>query len=184
MNSDVKEIGQRLKGLREALDMSAEEFAASCNIELPVYLEYESGEKDLTISVIKGIATIHNVDVSVLMFADEPRMSSYFLTRKGKGLAIKRVEDYKYQTLAGGFNNRKAEILEVTVEPKNDEVKIHHSIHTGQEFNLVLEGRMLLQINGKDLIMEEGDSIYFDSSLPHGMKALDNKKVRFLVVVL
>ncbi len=184
MNLDVKEIGQRLKGLREALDMSAEEFAASCNIELPVYLEYESGEKDLTISVLKGIASIHNIDVSVLMFADEPRMSSYFITRKGKGLAINRVEDYNYQTLAGGFNNRKAEVFEVTVEPKDDEVKIHHSIHNGQEFNMVLEGRMLLQINDKDLIMEEGDSIYFDSSLPHGMKALDNKKVRFLVVVL
>ena len=184
MNLDVKEIGQRLKGLREALDMSAEEFAASCNIELPVYLEYESGEKDLTISVLKGIASIHNIDVSVLMFADEPRMSSYFITRKGKGLAINRVEYYNYQTLAGGFNNRKAEVFEVTVEPKDDEVKIHHSIHNGQEFNMVLEGRMLLQINDKDLIMEEGDSIYFDSSLPHGMKALDNKKVRFLVVVL
>lgn len=184
MNLDVKEIGQRLKGLREALDMSAEEFAASCNIELPVYLEYESGEKDLTISVLKGIASIHNIDVSVLMFADEPRMSSYFITRKGKGLAINRVEDYNYQTLAGGFNNRKAEVFEVTVEPKDDEVKIHHSIHNGQEFNMVLEGRMLLQINDKDLIMEEGDSIYFDSSLPHGMKALGNKKVRFLVVVL
>lgn len=184
MNLDVKEIGQRLKGLREALDMSAEEFAASCNIELSLYLDYESGEKDLTISVLKGISTIHNVDVSVLMFADEPRMTSYFLTRKGKGLAVNRVEDYNYQTLAGGFNNRKAEIFEVTVEPKDDEVKIHHSTHAGQEFNMVLEGRMLLQINNKDLIMEEGDSIYFDSSLPHGMKALDNKKVRFLVVVL
>ncbi len=184
MNLDVKEIGQRLKGLREALDMTAEEFAASCNIELPIYMEYESGERDLTISVLKGIATRHNVDVSVLMFADEPRMSSYFLTRKGKGLSVKRVEDYNYQTLAGGFNNRKAEVFEVTVEPKNEDVEIHHSIHTGQEFNLILEGRMLMQINGKDLIMEEGDSIYFDSSLPHGLRALDNKKVRLIVVVL
>lgn len=184
MNLDVKEIGQRLKGLREALDMTAEEFAASCNIELPIYMEYESGERDLTISILKGIATRHNVDVSVLMFADEPRMSSYFLTRKGKGLSVKRVEDYNYQTLAGGFNNRKAEVFEVTIEPKNEDVEIHHSIHTGQEFNLILEGRMLMQINGKDLIMEEGDSIYFDSSLPHGMRALDNKKVRLIVVVL
>ncbi len=184
MSEDVKQIGQRLKGLREALDMTSEEFANSCHISPIEYKKYESGEKDLTISVLKGIASVHNVDVSVLMFDDEPRMSSYFLTRKGKGLAVNRVADYSYQTLAGGFNNRKAEIFEVTVEPKGQDVEIHHSIHTGQEFNLILEGRMLLQINGKDLILEEGDSIYFDSSLPHGMKALDEKKVRFLVVVL
>ena len=184
MSEDVKQIGQRLKGLREALDMTSEEFANSCNISPVEYQKYESGDKDLTISVLKGIALVHNVDVSVLMFDDEPRMSSYFLTRKSKGLAVNRVADYSYQTLAGGFNNRKAEIFEVTVEPKGKDVEIHHSIHTGQEFNLILEGRMLLQINGKDLILEEGDSIYFDSSLPHGMKALDEKKVRFLVVVL
>jgi quercetin dioxygenase-like cupin family protein/DNA-binding XRE family transcriptional regulator len=184
MNIDIKEIGQRLKGLREALDMTQEQFAVSCSISLEDYIAYESGEKDLTISVLKGIASVHNVDVSVLMFADEPRMSSYFLTRKGKGLAVNRVEAYNYQTLAGGFNNRKAEVFEVTVEPKADDVEIHHSMHTGQEFNMVLEGRMLLQINGKDLIMEEGDSIYFDSGLPHGMKAIDGKKVRLIVVVL
>ena len=184
MSEDVKQIGQRLKGLREALDMTSEDFANSCRISPAEYLKYESGEKDLTISLLKGIASVHNIDVSVLMFDDEPRMSSYFLTRKGKGLAVNRVSDYSYQTLAGGFNNRKAEIFEVTVEPKGDNVEIHHSTHTGQEFNLILEGRMLLQINGKDLILEEGDSIYFDSSLPHGMKALDERKVRFLVVVL
>jgi quercetin dioxygenase-like cupin family protein len=184
MSEDVKEIGLRLKGLREALDMTPEEFAESCHIPVEEYLEYESGDKDLTISVLMGIASAHKVDVSVLMFADEPRMSSYFLTRKGKGLAVNRVADYSYQTLAGGFNNRKAEVFEVTVEPKGDDADIHHSVHRGQEFNLVLEGRMLLQINGKELIMEEGDSIYFDSGLPHGMKALDGKKIRLIVVVL
>lgn len=184
MSENIKEIGLRLKGLREALDMTSEEFAASCNIPLAEYLDYESGTKDLTISVLKGIATRHNIDVSVLMFADEPRMSSYFLTRKGRGLAVNRVEAYSYQTLAGGFNNRKADIFEVTVEPKETGVVMHHSSHAGQEFNLILEGRMLIEINGKELIMEEGDSIYFDSNLPHGMKALDGKKVRFIAVVL
>ncbi|NDV78234.1 helix-turn-helix domain-containing protein [Dysgonomonas sp. 511] len=184
MEGEVKEIGLRLKGLREALELSPEQFAASCNIPIEEYLQYEAGEKDLTISTLKGIATKYNVDVSVLMFADEPRMSSYFLTRKGKGLAVNRVEAYSYQTLAGGFNNRKAEIFEVTVEPKSDDVAMHFSSHAGQEFNTVLEGRMLLDINGKELVMEQGDSIYFDSSLPHGMKALDGKKVKLLVVVL
>ena len=183
MSDDIKQIGQRLKGLREALDMTLQEFADSCHIPIAEYMKYEAGEKDMTISLLKGIASKHNVDVSVLMFADEPRMSSYFLTRKGKGFAVNRVEAYSYQTLAGGFNNRKGDIFEVTVEPKNDE-KIHQSSHAGQEFNLILEGRMLLHINGKDLILEEGDSIYFDSGLSHGMRALDGKKVRFIAVIL
>ena len=76
--------------------------------------------------------------------------------------------------------NRNADPFIVTVEPKPDNEPIHYNSHSGQEFNLVLEGRMMLSIDGKDLILNEGDSLYFNSKLPHGMKALDGKKVRFL----
>lgn len=184
MSHQFEQIAQRLKGLREAVDMSVEEFAASCNIPLDEYRQYETGDKDLTISLLKGIAEKYNVDVSTLLFDNEPKMKSYFVTRKGKGQAIERVKAYSYRTLAGGFNNRKADIFEVTVEPKSEDTPLHISSHEGQEFGFVVEGRMLIQINGKDIILDEGDSIYFDSSLPHGMKALDGKKVRFFAVIL
>lgn len=184
MNNSLEEIGLRLKGLREAFDLSPEDFAKSCDIPVEEYILYEEGKRDLTISVLKAISQKYNVDVSVLMFDDEPRMSSYFLTRKGKGLAVNRVEAYHYQTLTGSFNNRKANVFEVVVEPKAEAQEIYHRSHDGQEFNFVLEGRMLLQINGKDLILEEGDSIYFDSKLPHGMQALEGKPVRFIAVIL
>lgn len=184
MSDALKQIGQRLKGLREALDLSQEDFAISCQIPLATYLAYEEGREDMKISTLKSISEKYNIDVSVLMFDDEPRMSSYFLTRKGKGLSVKRVEMYKYQTLAGGFNNRKAEVFEVTVEPKVAELPLHLSSHGGQEFNIVLEGKMLFQIDGKDLVLNEGDSIYYDCNKLHGMQPLDEKRVRFLAVIL
>jgi quercetin dioxygenase-like cupin family protein len=43
---------------------------------------------------------------------------------------------------------------------------------------------MMISIDGKDLILNEGDSLYFNSKLPHGMKALDGKTVRFLAVIM
>lgn len=183
MSNEIKQVGERLKGLREALDISPADFAESCSISLQEYLSYENGERDITISTLKNIAAQYNIDSSVLMFGDEPRMNSYFLTRKGKGQAIERVKAYHYQTLGGGFNNPMADIYEVTVEPTTSD-ELHLSSHVGQEFNLVLEGSMMLQINGKELMLTEGDSIYFDSALPHGMRAMDNKRVKFLTVVL
>ena len=72
----------------------------------------------------------------------------------------------------------------VTVHPKPDDTPIYLNSHPGQEYNLVVQGRLLLQINNKELILEEGDSIYFDSQLPHGMKALDGEKVCFLAVIM
>lgn len=184
MENELKQIGLRLKGLRDALEINMEDFANSCGIPTDEYPKYEAGEKDFSISLLKKIADKYNIDVTTLMFDDEPRMSSYFITRKSKGAAINRVEDYKYEALAAGFSNRKADIFIVTVEPKTESTPIHQSSHSGHEFNLILEGRMIFNLNGKDIILEEGDSIYFDSHLRHGMKALDNKKVKFLAVVL
>lgn len=181
---ELAQIGLRLKGLRDALDLSQDEFASSCNIPVGEYKEYENGKKDLTIRTLKTIANKYNIDINTLMFDDEPRMSSYFLTRKEKGLAIKRVEDYEYTALASGFANRKADIFIVTVEPKPETYELHESSHAGQEFNLVLEGKLLIRINGKDLVLDEGDSLYYDSKSIHGMKAMDGKRVKFLAVVL
>lgn len=180
----LKQIGLRLKGLREALELSEEEFAAPCNISIENYKAYEKGEKEMTLSTLKAISEQYKIDTTVLLFDNEPRMSSYFLTRKGKGLSVKRVETYKYQTLAGGFNNRKAEIFEVIVEPQVGDFPLHLSSHGGQEFNLILEGRMRIQIEGKELFLDEGDSIYYDSTKPHGMQPMDGKRVKFLAVIL
>ena len=68
----------------------------------------------------------------------------------------------------------------VTVEPKPGVRTIYKNTHPGQEFNLVLEGKMELFIGGKTMILDEGDSIYFDSSKPHGMLAVGDKPVKFL----
>jgi quercetin dioxygenase-like cupin family protein len=76
--------------------------------------------------------------------------------------------------------NHKADVFIVTVEPKLEAHTIYKHTHKGQEFNLVLEGTMELFIGGKTITLEEGDSSYFDSMKPHGMKALGDKAVRFL----
>ncbi|HTN68882.1 MAG TPA: XRE family transcriptional regulator [Dysgonamonadaceae bacterium] len=184
MSEVIKQIGLRLQGLRESLDMTQETFATCCNIPIQDYIDYENGEKDMTISVMKAISEKFNIDISTLMFDDEPKMSSYFITRRGKGLSINRVETYKYQTLAGGFNNRKAEVFEVTIEPRVAELPLHTSNHGGQEFNRVLSGKMRFFIDNKELVLHEGDSIYFDASRPHGMQPMDGKPVKFLAVIL
>jgi quercetin dioxygenase-like cupin family protein len=118
------------------------------------------------------------------MFGDEPKMSAYFVTRKGKGVSVERTKAYKYQSLAAGFSKRKADPFMVTVHPKPDDEPVYQNSHAGQEYNYVIKGRLLIQINGKDIILEEGDSIYFNSELPHGMKALDDKAVKFLAIIL
>ena len=141
-------------------------------------------EKDISVSALQKIARKYGIALDVLMFGEEPKMSSYFLTRCGSGVSVERTKAYKYQSLASGFRGRKVDPFVVTVEPKPEGTPIYFNSHEGQEFNLVIEGRMLLNMNGKELILNAGDSLYFDSSIPHGMMALDGKTVKFLAVIL
>jgi transcriptional regulator with XRE-family HTH domain len=180
MDEQLKQIGERLRGLRDALDLTAQEVADTCGISLDKYEKIENGEVDITISNLMKIAKKYGVSADALMFAEEPHMRSYTVVRKGQGLSVERTKAYKYQSLASGFSDRKAEVFIVTVEPKPEAHTIYKNTHPGQEFNLVLEGSMELFINGKTIILDEGDSIYFDSTKPHGMKALGDKAVRFL----
>ena len=182
MSEEIRQIAERLVGLRDALDLRPEDIASTCNIDLETYLGYESGEKDIPVSFLHQIAKHYGVELPALMFGYEPRMNSYFLTRKDKGVAVERTKAYKYQSLASGFMNRTADPFIVTVEPKAIDEPIHYNKHNGQEFNLVLEGSMHLRIGEKELVLNEGDSIIFDSTRPHGMKAID-RQVKFLAII-
>ncbi len=183
MSEEIKQIAERLVGLRDSLDLQPEEIAATCHIDLDTYLGYESGEKDIPVSFLHQIAHHYGVELPALMFGYEPRMSAYFLTRKDKGVAIERTKAYKYQSLAAGFANRKADPFMVTVEPTNPEAPFTLNTHPGQEFNIVMEGSLHLRIGEKELVLHEGDSIIFDSTRPHGMKAIGEKPVKFLAII-
>ncbi|MBO5974385.1 MAG: helix-turn-helix transcriptional regulator [Paludibacteraceae bacterium] len=182
MNKQIEQIAERIHGLRDSMDYSVEEMANICETSVADYEKYESGKSDIPMSFICHLASKFNINPSELISGTEAYMSTYFLTRKGKGASVERTKAYKYQALANGFRNAKADPFEVTVEPNNDE--IHLNRHAGQEFNMILEGQMQLRIGNSDLVLNEGDSIYFDATQPHGMKALNNQKVRFLAIIV
>lgn len=120
MNEQIKQIATRLKGLREVLDLTTADVAAVCGIEPREYELLESGNIDIPVSILHQIGAHYEIDLTALMFGEEPRMNSYFLTRKGKGASVQRTQAYKYQSLAAGFMNRKADPFIVTVEPKDE----------------------------------------------------------------
>ena len=172
MDEQLKQIGERLRGLRDVLDIPMSEMAETIGIETEKYEKIEQGELDITISNLMKIAHKYGVSTEELIFAEAPHMKSYYVTRKGQGMSIERTKAYKYQSLA--------DVFIVTVEPKPGVRTIYKNTHPGQEFNMVLEGKMELYIGGKTIILEEGDSIYFDSTKPHGMLAIGEKAVKFL----
>ena len=71
----------------------------------------------------------------------------------------------------------------MTINP-GDIPEIHYTTHPGQEFNYVIEGTVRIVIGENEIVLKEGDALYFDSSKPHGMQNADDKRCRFLTVIL
>lgn len=180
----IKSIANRLRGLRDVLELTEQEVADGCHLSVEEYRAMESGNVDISVNVLQTISRRYGISLDVLMFGEEPKMSSYFITRAGAGVSVERRKAYKYEALASGFRDRKADPFIVTVEPSPADAPMHLNSHEGQEMNYVLAGRLLISLNGKELTLNVGDSLYFDSSLPHGMKALDGKPVRFLAIIM
>jgi len=183
MNDQVKLIGQRIKDLREIAELSAEEVAESLSVSLNTYLSYENGEVDMPISILYELANKFDVEFSAILSGDAPKLNVYQFVKAGAGLGVKRRENYQYHNLAFNFVNKNIEPFLVTVPPSEDEGSIHLTSHPGQEFNYCLEGRVCIIINGKEIIMEAGDSLIFDSRHWHGMRALHGKEAKFLAIV-
>lgn len=183
MSEQIKQISRRIKELREISDVSPETMAKELNISVETYLEYESGNIDIPVSFLYGIANKFNVQLSEILTGEAPRLHTYSVVRKDKGISVDRRKEYKYQSLAYNFVHKKAEPFMVTVEPDSSQ-EVHYNSHPGQEFNYVIEGTLKVIINGHEIILNEGDSLFFDSGANHGMKAMNDKPAKFLAIIL
>ena len=180
---NIENVARRLRGLRDALDLSEQEIAENCGIDTETYRRYESGNVDIPVSFIYTLAQRYGVELPAILFGEDPRISSYFVTRSGKGYRVERTKAYSYQSLAFGFAHKAMNPFLVTVEP-DDNPNVTKNFHKGQEFNYVVEGQLELHIGNNILKLAEGDSIIFDSDIPHGMKALGGKRVKFLALII
>ncbi|MDR0912321.1 MAG: XRE family transcriptional regulator [Methanobrevibacter sp.] len=184
MKDIVKDIGHRIKELRELSDITTSEIAKSMGIDENIYTEYENGKKDIPISILYEIAQALKVDMGLLISGEETRMHIFHVTRAGKGRPVEMRDGYEGISLADRFINKKMETMIVTIDPKELEKNQVRNSHEGQEFNYVLEGSFKLLIHNHEIILNEGDSIYFDSKYEHAMIPLNNEKAKFIAVIV
>lgn len=184
MSDQIMEIATRVRELREICGMTIEELAPQVNVTPEQLQSYESGEVDIPISFILALGNRLNVESSALLTGDDPKLRIYTLTRAGKGRSVNRRKEYKYQSLAFNMASKKAEPFLVTTEPVPEGTPCASYSHEGQEFDYVLEGTLRIVIDGKELILHPGDSVYYNSGYPHGMQAIGGKPAKFLAIVL
>ena len=181
MHEELIKISERIRELREVFDMSEEEMARETGVTTEKYIEYESSGENIPISVLYHISQKFNVDLSEILTGEPARLSTIQICRRGKGKTIDRYPGYMFESLAPRFTHKVMEPLLVTLIPGEPDAAL--VTHGGQEFNLVLEGAIVIIYDDKEYVLNPGDAVYFDPTHPHGQKAVGKEKARFLTVI-
>ena len=180
MIDEIKMIADRVRELRDILEISVEDMAEKIGVSVEQQLMYENAEDDIPVGKLYLMASEMGVDPTVLLAGQTPRMEEYTVIRGGKGVTVERYAGYRFTSLAFNFKNRDMEPMIVSLLPSDEMPEL--VTHAGQEFNYVLEGKVAVTIGKKTHILEAGDSVYFNPALPHGQHAVD-APAKFLTVI-
>ncbi len=180
----IREVAERIRATRESVGLSPEEMAEKIGVSVFEYSAYEGGAKDFSFSFIYKFANACGVEITDLMEGESPRIRSFDITRKGEGLPIARRKGLSYNRLAPKFRNKIAEPFLVTIPYVDEEFRVPHPhTHEGQEMDIVISGQLKVQVGDNIEILNEGDSIYYDSSEPHDEWAVGGKECKFYAIV-
>ena len=182
----LKEIAFRIKEMREITGISVEDMATKTEVTVDEYKKYECGELDFPFTFIHKCSQVFGIGITDLLEGESAHLSSYTVTRKGMGQQTAKENGIEIQNLAPFFDKKIAEPYWVrySYDASLQDKPIHLTKHSGQEFDLVLSGKLKVQIGDHIEMLEEGDSIYYKSSTPHGMIAVDGRDCLFAAIVM
>ncbi|MBE6739696.1 MAG: cupin domain-containing protein [Ruminococcaceae bacterium] len=182
----LMEIASRIKEMRDIMGWSIEEMAEKTEVTVEDYNAYENANADIPFSFIHKCAIAFDIEMTELLEGGSARLSGYTVTRKGMGQSTAKEDGIDIKNLAPKFKDKIAEPYWVRYEydASQQNKPIHLTTHSGQEFDLIMSGSLKVQIGNKVEILNEGDSIYYNSSTPHGMIAIGGKDCVFCAVVL
>ena len=185
-STQLMDIATRIRGMREILGYSTQKMAEQTEVSEEIYRQYETGTVDLPFTFLHKCSKAFGLEITVLLEGRSAKLTGYTVTRRGKGLVTASEDGITIQDLAPMFRQKLATPYYVTYkysEELQDE-PIHTTTHDGQEFDIVLKGAMRIKVGEHEEILREGDSIFYKSSTPHGMIAIDGHDCEFLSMIM
>ncbi|MBR2376965.1 MAG: AMP-binding protein [Clostridia bacterium] len=182
----IKEMASRIRELRHIENLSTAVMAEKTGITEEQYIKCESGLSDLNFAFIYRCANAFNVDVTDIIEGHSPKLKSYTVTRRGNGQNVGNAHGMTYFSLASSFKSRIADPLYVVSKYSEEEQSkpMELTTHEGQECDIIIEGNLLVQVGNHQETLGPGDSIYYNSEAPHGLRAVGGKDCVFYAIVL
>ena len=180
---DEKQITKNIKKVRLEKNLSQEKLASLSGLTKGYISKIEKSDRSPPLSTLSKIANALDTDIALLT-AEElefPEDMNLCIVRKGEGKKISSgsPEGYHYEALA--FKKRGKNMEPFILLPGFDERAIF--VHEGEEFMYILEGIHEFIYNNKKYILRQGDSIYFDSNIPHTGRSIGKQRAKILAVM-
>ena len=180
------EMGTRFKKARENRGLSLFDIYLRTNINVEELSQIEEGDIIPPLGTVIKLAKALEITIGYLISGEEGRI--YTIVRKDNRKVTSRYDSkkekhygYEYVSLAPHKTDRHMEPFLVTLEPSETEEE--RSTHDGQEFIFVLHGKMEVRLEEETHVLEPGDSIYYDSTVPHLVKCHGKETTQILAVL-
>ena len=176
-------IGARIAERRAELGITLERLAAATGFSKGYLSKIENSRKVPPIGSLSRIAAALRTDITELLHtAPEGAGGGLSVVRAGERRPVVRggtAFGYDYVSLADNRRDKKMEPFLFTFPSQIDKYVFFE--HDGEEFMFVLSGRVEWQAGSRRIVLEPGDSVYFDARLPHRGRALDGEATAVVV---
>jgi transcriptional regulator with XRE-family HTH domain len=173
-----KGFGAKIKKLRESRDWSLEELATATGQSPEFIAQVEADSVSPPVSFLVRLAGTLKINPGTFLRKEEKEM----LQGQRQQAYIKRTQNYSYKTLTDGAENDHLRAFMVTIESQHAHKPVAYK-HEGEEFIFVMEGDLGFSLGSKEHHLKQGESIHFNSNIPHKLKSLSNEPTRCLVIL-
>jgi transcriptional regulator with XRE-family HTH domain len=173
-------VGQRLRELRAECDLSIRALAEQSGLAVNTLSLIENNKTSPSVSTLQQIATALQVSITAFFETNAPKNNVAYIRagqRPSAAFAHGTLQD-----LGAGLTSRAVEPFLVTLEP-NTGSGANPIVHTGHEFVFCLKGRIIYTIEERTFLLEPGDSLLFESHLPHRWQNVDVGPSQALLVL-
>jgi transcriptional regulator with XRE-family HTH domain len=180
-SAEIK-LASRLRQLRKEKHLTLEQLATAAGISQAYLSRVENHKASLTIAGLEQLAAA--LDVPMAVFFDEDSRNipiAHCLAGQGEHRRFRGPEGFLFEMLAAVKKGKLMEPLIVDLQSANQPMPL--KVHSGEEFNYVIRGECMLLYGDNQIHLREGDSAYYDASVPHAAHAIKDRPCKVLAVV-
>ncbi len=186
MQTGEVKVGEKIKELRESRGLTLQEIADKTGFSTAYLSQIENHLISPPLGAIMKIANSLEIEIGRLF--NQTNKAPFTIVRKDERMPTSRVASkegvrygYSYESLAPDKINRKMEPFLVSLEPDSKKGVPYN--HEGEEFLFVLEGKVEIHLGAYTDTLEPGDSIYYDSTVPHRVSCAEDKPAKIIAVI-